>query len=193
MTIALMVFLVSSVISVGVFAALHQQARLRNADPLQAFGSVAPLLLTFAVGCAALTAGGVGLWSILVTHRLCGPVFVMERYLRELKNGHLPTLRGLRKHDELKELYRTLGDAVESLRGRAKAELAIVCDALELVRNGVSAGEDGKRQCLLLLTPQLEKLRLDFVGLLNDEVKKSEPLSSFVPESRPRPVLSVDL
>ncbi len=43
--------------------------------------------------------------GVVVTHRIAGPIFVMNRYLGVLASGRIPTMRPLRKNDELKTLY----------------------------------------------------------------------------------------
>lgn len=169
LTIAGIVFLVSTLISLAMFGTLHQQARMRAADPMNYVSDVTTIILLFAIGCAALTAGGVGLWSILVTHRMCGPMFVMDRCLRELTAGRLPKLRALRKNDEFKELYNTFSEAVESIRKRAKTDHAMVCNTLELARKNVQGTAESQREFLTALMPQLEKLQGDLEYLLNEK------------------------
>lgn len=39
------------------------------------------------------------------THKIAGPLYVMQKYMNELKNGRNPTIRPLRKRDELKAFY----------------------------------------------------------------------------------------
>src|SRR5262245_38755540 len=102
-TIAVAVFLFSILISITLYGTLHQQARLRAANPVTYSADVTSVMICFGLGFAAITAGGVGLWSILMTHRVCGPMYVMKRYLLELAGGRLPSLRPLRKRDEFKD------------------------------------------------------------------------------------------
>src|SRR5215813_6055153 len=46
--------------------------------------------------------------GMIATHRIAGPIFVMNRYLGVLTTGLIPTMRPLRKNDELKKFYATL-------------------------------------------------------------------------------------
>lgn len=55
---------------------------------------------------------------IFVTHRISGPVFVMARYLRELREGKEPSTRPLRKKDELKDFFSELQETVDYLRNK---------------------------------------------------------------------------
>jgi len=52
---------------------------------------------------------------IFITHRISGPVYVMTRYLREIKEGKTPTARPLRKKDELKEFQTELIETIDYL------------------------------------------------------------------------------
>ena len=80
-----------------------------------------------------------GLIGLVVSHRISGPAFVMQRYLAEIQDGRLPTLRPLRKHDELAELYAALDKAVTTLVEQENAALTQLreCHAA-LVDKGVT-------------------------------------------------------
>jgi len=55
------------------------------------------------------------LGSIVVTHRMAGPVFVLGRCVRMVAQGRLPIVRKLRKHDEFRELHAAVVGMVEQL------------------------------------------------------------------------------
>lgn len=42
---------------------------------------------------------------IFFSHKISGPIQVITRYLREIRSGNMPTMRSLRKRDELKDFY----------------------------------------------------------------------------------------
>src|SRR6266851_4355147 len=52
-------------------------------------------------------------FGIIVTHRVAGPLFVMNGYLKTLGEGQIPTTRPLRKKDELQEFYSSLLAVIE--------------------------------------------------------------------------------
>ncbi len=52
---------------------------------------------------------------IFVTHRISGPVFVMVRYLREIREGKTPSARPLREKDELKGFFSELRETIDYL------------------------------------------------------------------------------
>lgn len=74
-----------------------------------------------------IIAQGVILFFILIfkTHRIAGPVYVMSGYLREIISGKIPaSLRPLRKHDDLKNLYSLFGQMVDILKSGKKLTVA---------------------------------------------------------------------
>jgi len=158
-TIAVAVFLFSILISVTLYGTLHQQARMRAADPMAYVAPVTSIMVCFAMGFAAITAGGVGLWSILMTHRICGPMFVMKRYLLEVAEGRIPSLRPLRKRDEFKDLYEAFDKAISSLRTNRQRELMQLNTALEAARQVQGADADTMQQNLETVMERIEWLR----------------------------------
>jgi len=67
------------------------------------------------VGVMLLTIA-LGLTGILVTHRVVGPAYRMKRLFAHVGEGHLQVNTGIRKGDELQDLYRSFAEMVESLR-----------------------------------------------------------------------------
>ena len=72
------------------------------------------LLLTLALG----------LTGIVVTHRVVGPAYRMRRLFRHVAEGKTEVTTGIRKGDELQELYHSFADMVESLRDQRGEEIA---------------------------------------------------------------------
>ena len=155
-TIAIAVFLLTIMVSIVLFGTLHQQARLRAANPAGYTAQVTSVMVLFGLGFAAITAGGVGLWSILMTHRVCGPMFVMKRYLLEIAEGRIPSLRPLRKRDEFKDLYEAFDQAVATLRTAKQRELKQLAAAIEAAGQLQSANPGLHCQTIL---QRLEALR----------------------------------
>jgi HAMP domain-containing protein len=72
------------------------------------------LLLTFALG----------LTGIIVTHRVVGPAYRMKRLFEHVSEGKIEVTTGIRKGDELQELYHSFAEMVESLRDQRGEEIA---------------------------------------------------------------------
>ena len=71
---------------------------------------------------ALLMAASLGLFGILITHRVAGPIYVLGRYVSVLARGRYPIMRPLRRRDELKAFFERFREAVESLRAREEEE-----------------------------------------------------------------------
>jgi nitrogen fixation/metabolism regulation signal transduction histidine kinase len=84
--------------------------------------------------------------GVVATHRIAGPIFVMNRYLGVLTAGRIPTMRPLRKYDELKTLYSSLRGFVESLAEREKSEADRLKHAVDTLRPMASTRE--AQECL---------------------------------------------
>ena len=96
-----------------------------------------------------------GLSGMLLTHRIAGPVFVMGRAMNTLAAGKYPTLRPLRKSDDLTELYGSLRALFDSLLKTERAEVATLEKALEMISASDGTGSAAARG--LLLEMQLKK------------------------------------
>lgn len=95
--------------------ARQEDRKIRNAIILGV------LLLTFALG----------LTGIMVTHRVVGPAYRMRRLFRHVGEGRLEVSTGIRKGDELQELYHSFAEMVESLRDQRSGEIAQLEDTLD--------------------------------------------------------------
>lgn len=69
--------------------------------------------------------------GMIATHRIAGPIFVMNRHLGVLTQGRIPFMRPLRKNDELKGLYDSLQNYVKALQRRETEEAAKLDAAIE--------------------------------------------------------------
>jgi nitrogen fixation/metabolism regulation signal transduction histidine kinase len=65
-----------------------------------------------------------GASGIVITHRLVGPVFKLKRLLRRVGAGRLEMHEGLRKNDELEDLFAAFLAMVASLRASREEQLA---------------------------------------------------------------------
>lgn len=157
-TSAVTVFMASIVISLVLFTMLHQQARMRAMHPETYTADVAFVVLTFAGSFALLTAAAVGVWSIILSHRICGPIFVMERSLVELAKGRIPTLRPLRKKDEFKDFHATFVRTVNAIKAGKERERAALRKTLQAATAALDADDAARRDALQSVTRSLASL-----------------------------------
>lgn len=50
------------------------------------------------------------------SHRISGPIFLLNRYINELKSGNTPVIRPIRAHDDFHELFDNFRELVEKLK-----------------------------------------------------------------------------
>lgn len=158
-TIAVVIFFASSIISCVLYGILHQQARMRLIHAATYTAEVPWVIFAFAMGLAALTAGGVGLWSIFMTHRICGPLSLLRRHVDELAQGRLPKVRPLRRKDEFKDLFVAFGRAVSSLNACKRAELSTLTKVLDIARSAINGDENQRKDALVAVASHVEPLR----------------------------------
>lgn len=178
-TIALTVFLITSVMSSVLYGLLHHQARQRFLQPEVYTAEVAFVVLFSALAFSVVTAAGVGIWSVISTHRICGPLYVLERHLAELAKGRVPSPRALRRKDEFKNLYRIFSRAMNALKVKKQAELTALTEAVERARSAIDSTDEDRKRALEVLASRLETLQGEAAAALGETVaeKPAAPVS----------------
>lgn len=64
-----------------------------------------------------------GTMGLIITHRVCGPVFVLHGHLLTMRDGQYPATRRLRPKDEFRATFELFTTVVESLRKRDADEM----------------------------------------------------------------------
>lgn len=189
LTLALTAFVVCSAMSLALYGVLHQQARMRATNPESAPAAVATVILCFGAGFGLVSAIALGIWSIFVTHRICGPLFVLSGYFTELGTGRIPKPRPLRKKDEFKDLYATFKKTTESLRSQRESELAALTQA-EAIAHSVADGDlEACQHALESIANRLAELRKQAMESLGEEfVANSTTSPDKKVEAAPSPV-----
>lgn len=57
--------------------------------------------------------------SIILSHRIAGPIYRIQKYLRDIAAGNLSMRLHLRKNDEMQDLAAVINDMTDDLRNRA--------------------------------------------------------------------------
>ncbi len=76
--------------------------------------------LTIAVLGASVVVFGV--LGLLITHRVVGPIFVLQRHLTTLAGGTYPVTRPLRQSDEFRGVFEVFRSVVSTLKKRDEDE-----------------------------------------------------------------------
>ena len=90
---------------------VYPQGRL--ADIMRAINFTLFLRLAFIAPLVALI-------SIFLSHRVAGPLFRIERFIRSVARGDLSSRLQLRKNDELKDVAGAINDMTDDLKNRVK-------------------------------------------------------------------------
>lgn len=96
------------------------------------------IILLYLIVLVVVMGVGLGFWGLVTTHRICGPLYIVARYLSVLASGRYPDMRPLRKADELQEFFSVFEDAVNTLRNRDRMALRDVEAAIDDARKGLS-------------------------------------------------------
>jgi nitrogen fixation/metabolism regulation signal transduction histidine kinase len=104
-------------------------------------GGAEGALLALTAAMSLLMAAALGLFGVLITHRVAGPVYVMSHYVSVLARGRFPLMRPLRKRDELKGFFERFQDAIEALRQREADEAATLEQSLTTLRGLPNSSE----------------------------------------------------
>jgi HAMP domain-containing protein len=138
----LAVVAISAVISAGLgyflYQAHRESSRVASLDDPDLDGALRSVLLdedrkvlfvlAGFLGGLVLCLGAVG---IVATHKIAGPAYAMRRTMSAIADGKLPTVRALRKHDELQAVGNELKRMADNLREREETELKALKAALE--------------------------------------------------------------
>ncbi len=140
----IVVFTASFTMGLVLLYLLESQVR---AQVLNAAGASAsqPMatLIGFGVACTIVTTITFGVWSFVLTHRFCGPLYVISGYLRDLRAGKYPKARELRRKDEFKAFYAEFQQTLDVLRERRESEVKVLERALQVLQsNSAPAGAD---------------------------------------------------
>ena len=164
-------FCVNTLMSVLLFGILHQQARARVINPqMTQTWENATVMLVAALVFSGILAVVLAIWSFVMTHRVCGPLFVMERYLSEVAAGRYPKQRPLRDKDEFKEYYAEFWNALDTIKAREERHLSAMTRALDLARAAPRDGDENRSHDLQSLETEIKALCAD----INDALAKDD-------------------
>ncbi|RME20406.1 MAG: hypothetical protein D6806_16395 [Deltaproteobacteria bacterium] len=90
-------------------------------------------MLYFLGGFVVVMAVFLFAWGIVITHRVAGPVYIISRYLGQLRDGEMPQMRPLRRGDELKGFFAAFTEMVSSMKQRAAEEAGLLEQAARLL------------------------------------------------------------
>jgi len=188
-TIMIGVFLGSSLVSFLLYGLLYHQARQRllHLAPSNVMENTYAIIL-FAAAFSMLMAVALGAWSIIMTHRIGGPLYVLQKQLEELAQGRIPKPRRLRKNDEFRELFATFKEFVGWYASRRKRQTENI-DAVMKQLRALRASGAAPIQDIQQIENRLNQVRATITG---DEAANEQPKSTTTapdhPACKPQPV-----
>jgi len=138
------------------------------------------LIVGFAAAFAVVVAVGFAVWSVFVTHRICGPLYVVQGCLDTLIEGRFPKQRPLRTKDEFGDFYEHFWRAVDVMRARQEAENESLSEVLRTIRVAAESGDDGRRQHFKAIEERLKALldaNKEALGRGSDNVRTPSEIS----------------
>lgn len=167
MKYTLMLALTGAIIS-AVFGVLMYLAHIEARKTVETYRALVPsswlrvqlsqgeaTMLWLVVGVTVMMAAALGLFGVLITHRVAGPIYVMTHYMSVLAQGRYPKMRPLRKNDELKAFFERFQTAVETLRAQDADDAEKIRAAMQALA-GVSLPAEA-RTALDALKPVQER------------------------------------
>ncbi len=144
--------------------ALFSQAKLLSAHEQESLASamrganqeLAPVL--------AIILAAIGAASLLISHRLAGPVYRLEQAIAAVSAGRLDLTVRLRKGDELSELALALQELIDTWRGSAERTQALIGQlSAALTRLApLAAQDDAARAAVTQLRSALRELEQEY-------------------------------
>jgi nitrogen fixation/metabolism regulation signal transduction histidine kinase len=134
----------SAVIRVNAIGTMDSEAAGRLGEEL-AKADLHRLILL--IGFALVLALLIALFGIVMTHRIAGPLYKINRHINDIEAGRLYKLWGLRKGDELQQFFCDFERMHSALRARTEEDMMLLNEVIA----AIDAGRD--------LPPLVPKLR----------------------------------
>ena len=123
---------VNAVSTIGPEAAAALGAELQSADQTR---------LLLLVIYAALLAVLICVYGIVMTHRIAGPLYKINKHMEDVAEGRLYDLWGLRKSDQLQDFFATFERMHSALRTRTRQDVALLNGVIAALETGVSTAD----------------------------------------------------
>ncbi|MBI1947455.1 MAG: hypothetical protein HYS27_17305 [Deltaproteobacteria bacterium] len=110
----------------------------------------ARFVFTITLAFLAVEVAVLGVMGLLITHRVCGPIFVLQRHMESISSGNYPTMRPLRAGDEFRDAFDSFGKMIDTLRKRDDDEVGRLKAVLDAAKKaGVPAAEQSTLEKLI--------------------------------------------
>jgi hypothetical protein len=118
---------ISAISTLGPDAARQLGAQLQTDDHMR---------LLVLVGFAVLLGVLIAAYGIVMTHRLAGPLYKINRHMLDIADGRLYKLWGLRKGDQLQEFFGTFERMHTALRVGVEEDMKLLNQVIAAIQRG---------------------------------------------------------
>ncbi len=84
------------------------------------------------IGFGLLLVVVLGIYGIVMTHKVAGPLYKVSLHLDKIRDGKLGVVYNLRKGDELVDFFEHFKNAHDALRARTMADIALLDKAIAM-------------------------------------------------------------
>ncbi len=167
--VGLGVFLTTSVLSCVLYATLYEEARQHFVMPATASLDAGFMILLYSFLFSIMTAGTVVILSVFTSHRVCGPLFVLQGYFNQIISGKIPTPRPLRKKGEFKEVFASFVHATLRLKSDQREKLETYEKLLAITQEANRQDEQACSSALSAIAGELTDLRNELATAMEIE------------------------
>lgn len=128
----------SEVIRINAITTLGPDAASALGTELQAADQLRLLLL---VGFAVLLALLICAYGIIMSHRIAGPLFKINKHMKDITEDRLYKLWSLRRGDQLQDFFATFERMHHALRARARQDIALLSDVIAALETGADPAD----------------------------------------------------
>jgi hypothetical protein len=183
------VFAVCSFMGLLLFGVLERNLRWRLLHPEASHIAETVLIVVgFSLLLSTVAAVALGLWSVMITHRFCGPLSVIGRSLTELAEGRLPKHRPLRKKDEFKDFHAHYWRTIDALKVAKRTDLATLTEILAAVRSATDADDEARKRALDRAVVHIERMRKVTATALGEGLFQTSDTQTTGHGSTPTPI-----
>lgn len=105
---------------------------------------------------------GFGIESVILYHRLFGPLYKMQKMMKEIANGNLHEDMHFRAKDELKDFEYSFNEMLGGIRRRVTQDINLAEEISQKIDEVINTANDDDREKLYEVKEMLKKVGGDF-------------------------------
>lgn len=150
----------SDIVEVNVIATMREGLARSVQEDIARHDQVRILIL---VGAGVLLCLVIAGFTLIFTHRVAGPLYVLNRYMEQITAGRLASVRAMRKGDSIPGFFNSFQQMSASLRkqaGQDASDLEAALAAAKGLPEGENAAGDEARERLLKVLEELHQRKV---------------------------------